>query len=60
MKLLNAEDINIDEYLSDDEIPDYKTQANNYSADDEEKTNSLCIRNIFYSTFNKSIKYVSI
>ena len=25
------------EYLSDDEIPNYKTQANNYSADDEEK-----------------------
>lgn len=34
---IDAEDINIDEYLSDDEIPNYKTQANNYSADDEEK-----------------------
>ena len=34
---INAEDINIDEYLSDDEIPNYKTQANNYSADDEDK-----------------------
>jgi RNA polymerase sigma-54 factor len=34
---IDAEDINIDEYLSDDEIPSYKTQANNYSADDEEK-----------------------
>ena len=34
---INAEDINIDEYLSDDEIPNYKTQANNYSSDDEEK-----------------------
>ena len=34
---ITAEDINIDEYLSDDEIPDYRTQANNYSADDEEK-----------------------
>lgn len=34
---INAEDINIDEYLSDDEIPNYKTQANNYSVDDEEK-----------------------
>ncbi|MFQ3305687.1 MAG: RNA polymerase sigma-54 factor [Polaribacter sp.] len=32
-----TEDINIDDYLSDDEIPNYKTQANNYSADDEEK-----------------------
>lgn len=35
---ISAEDINIDEYLSDDEIPDYRTQANNYSADDEEKS----------------------
>ncbi|MBL4605783.1 MAG: RNA polymerase factor sigma-54, partial [Flavobacteriaceae bacterium] len=25
------------EYLSDDEIPSYKTQANNYSADDDDK-----------------------
>ena len=34
---IEAEDINVDEYLSDDEIPDYRTRANNYSADDEEK-----------------------
>ena len=34
---IEAEDINIDEYLSDDEIPSYKTQANNYAADDDEK-----------------------
>ncbi|MEQ9583368.1 MAG: RNA polymerase sigma-54 factor, partial [Arenibacter sp.] len=27
---ISAEDINIDDYLSDDEIPDYRTQANNY------------------------------
>jgi len=30
-------DINIDEYLSDDETPSYKLSTNNYSADDEEK-----------------------
>ncbi|MCM4169261.1 RNA polymerase sigma-54 factor [Arenibacter antarcticus] len=35
---ISAEDINIDEYLSDDEIPEYRTQANNYSSDDEEKS----------------------
>ena len=29
-------DINIDDYLSDDEIPNYKLQTNNYSADDED------------------------
>jgi len=33
---IEAEDINIDEYLSDDETPDYKLQANNYSKDDDE------------------------
>jgi len=31
-------EFNIDEYLSDDEIPNYRVQANNYSSDDEEKT----------------------
>jgi len=35
---INAEDINVDEYLSDDEIPDYRMQTNNYSSDDEEKS----------------------
>lgn len=32
---IDADDINIDEYLSDDEYPSYKTRANNYSEDDE-------------------------
>ena len=31
-------DINVDEYLSDDEIPSYRLSANNYSADDEDKS----------------------
>ena len=35
---IDTEEINIDEYLSDDEIPDYRTQANNYSPDDEERS----------------------
>ena len=30
-------EINIDDYLSDDEIPSYKLSANNYSSDDEDK-----------------------
>ncbi|MDR0229785.1 MAG: RNA polymerase factor sigma-54 [Flavobacteriaceae bacterium] len=33
---INTDDINIDEYLSNDETPDYKLQANNYSKDDDE------------------------
>lgn len=35
---INTDDINIDDYLSDDEVPDYRTKANNYSSDDEEKS----------------------
>lgn len=35
---IDAEDINIDEYLSNDETPDYKLQANNYSDDDEDRS----------------------
>ena len=35
---INTDDINIDEYLSDDETPSYRLQANNYSADDEDKS----------------------
>ena len=34
---IEAEEINIDDYLSDDEIPDYRTRTSNYSDDDEEK-----------------------
>lgn len=34
---IDTDEINIDDYLSDDEIPDYRTQANNYSADDDDK-----------------------
>ena len=33
---IEAEDINVDEYLSDDEVPEYRLQANNYSPDDED------------------------
>jgi RNA polymerase sigma-54 factor len=38
---IDSGDINIDEYLSNDEIPDYKTQSNNYSDDDEERESPL-------------------
>lgn len=34
---IEAEDINIDDYLGDDEIPDYRTRANNYSDDDSDR-----------------------
>ena len=38
---IDSGDINIDEYLSNDETPDYKTRANNYSDDDEDRESPL-------------------
>ena len=35
---IEADDINIDEYLSDDEVPYYKVHSNNYSKDDDDDT----------------------
>ena len=32
------DEINVEEYLSDDDIPDYKLKSNNHSADDEQKS----------------------
>ena len=34
---IETDDINIDEYLSDDEIPSYRLNTNNYSPDNDEK-----------------------
>jgi RNA polymerase sigma-54 factor len=41
------DDVNWDEYLSDDEVPSYKTRANNYSADDEERTIPVVVEESF-------------
>ena len=38
---IDTNEINIDEYLSNDETPDYKTQANNYSDDDDDRESPL-------------------
>ena len=38
---IDTQDINIDEYLSNDETPEYKTQSNNYSDDDDERESPL-------------------
>ncbi|MDA8686215.1 RNA polymerase factor sigma-54 [Robiginitalea sp.] len=34
---INADDINLEDYLGDDEIPDYLTRSQNYADDDEDK-----------------------
>jgi RNA polymerase sigma-54 factor len=35
--VIDTDDINIDEYLSDDEIPDYRTRSSNYGEEDEKQ-----------------------
>lgn len=45
---IEADDINIDEYLSDDETPDYKLQTNNYSDDDEDKFSPIVAQFSFH------------
>ncbi len=40
-ELIDTKDIDIDAYLSDDEIPNYRLNSNNYSSDDEEKNTPI-------------------
>ena len=52
--------INIDEYLSDDEIPNYKTQANNYSEDDEEKNVPYAAGTSFHQSLKNQLNTFSL
>ena len=45
--------INIEDYLSDDDVPDYKLKTNNHSADDEEK-NMPFISGVSFNQFLKN------
>ena len=45
---IETEDINVDEYLSDDETPDYKLHSSNYSADDEDKVMPIASQMSFH------------
>ena len=44
----SRDDFDLSEYLSDDEVPAYKTRANNSSADDEEKSTPLSMGKTFH------------
>ena len=57
---IDAEDINIDEYLSDDEIPSYKTQANNYSSDDDEKNVPYAAGTSFHQSLKNQLNTFSL
>ena len=57
---IDAEDINIDEYLSDDEIPSYKTQVNNYSSDDDEKNIPYAAGTSFHQSLKSQLNTFSV
>lgn len=48
-------DINVDDYLSDDDVPEYRTQANNYSADDEDRNIPYAAGKSFTQTLNEQL-----
>ncbi len=49
----NNDEINVEDYLSDDDIPDYKLKSNNHSADDDEK-NMPFVSGISFNQFLKN------
>lgn len=49
------EDFDIDQYLSDDEIPEYRLHANNYSADDEDDRIPLAGGTSFVQTLRSQL-----
>ena len=51
----HTDEVNWDEYLSDDEIPSYKTSTNNYSADDEERTIPIAVQESFLEMLDRQI-----
>ncbi|MBI1315417.1 RNA polymerase factor sigma-54 [bacterium] len=57
---IEADDINIDEYLSDDEIPDYRVKSNNYAAEDEGHESPLSEGIGFYEALRSQIGMLSL
>ncbi len=54
-EIIDTQDIDIDAYLSDDEIPSYRLNSNNYSADDEEKSRPISGGVSFHETLQLQI-----
>ncbi len=57
---INTDDINIDDYLSDDEIPNYKTQSNNFSSDDDEKYIPYAAGTTFHQSLQNQLNTFSL
>lgn len=52
---IEADEINIDEYLSDDETPSYKLQSNNYSDDDEDRSMPFAANVSFHQSLTEQL-----
>jgi len=51
----NIDEVNWDDYLSDDDVPDYKTHANNYSADDEHYEAPVIVEESFLESLTQQL-----
>ena len=49
------EEINWDDYIPDDDTPDYKTKANNYSADDELYESPVVVSESFHESLTSQL-----
>ena len=52
----SMEEINWDDYLGDDETPDYRTKANNYSSDDEMYEAPVLINESFHDSLISQLR----
>lgn len=52
----SMEEINWDDYLGDDNIPEYKTRANNFSADDELYEAPVMVRESFHESLVSQLR----
>lgn len=52
---IETDDIDIDQYLSDDEIPEYRLRSNNYSPDDEQYEVPVITTSSFYESLQEQL-----
>lgn len=53
-------EINVDNYLSDDEVPSYKLSTNNYSIDDEERETPYASGTSFYQYLSQQLNTIDL
>ena len=56
----NQEELDIDDYLFDDDLPDYSTRSNNYSDDDEDKSMPIAAGKSFHQSLKSQLNTFSL